>query len=258
MSHGSLPTIIQGGMGAGVSGWRLARAVSTNGQLGVVSGTALDVILTRRLQLGDPGGHVRRALDHFPIRDAAQGILDRYFIDGGKAADKPFRSKPMPVDKPSLHLEELLVVGNFVEVFLAKEGHDEPVGINYLEKIQVPTLPSLYGAMLAGVDWVLMGAGIPRTIPGIMESLAEGQPVELDIYVVGADRSENHGTRFDPQTFFGGSAPKLSLPKFIAIISSATLGTMLVRRSTGQVDGFVIEGPTAGGHNAPPPIERRR
>jgi NAD(P)H-dependent flavin oxidoreductase YrpB (nitropropane dioxygenase family) len=27
---------------------------------------------------------------------------------------------------------------------------------------------------------------------------------------------------------------------------------MLVRKATGRVDGFVIEGPTAGGHNAPP------
>ena len=50
-----LPVIIQGGMGAGVSSWRLARAVSSTGQLGVVSGTALDVILARRLQEGDPG-----------------------------------------------------------------------------------------------------------------------------------------------------------------------------------------------------------
>ena len=35
------PLIIQGGMGAGVSNWRLARAVSEQGQLGVVSGIAL-------------------------------------------------------------------------------------------------------------------------------------------------------------------------------------------------------------------------
>ena len=51
----TLPTIIQGGMGAGVSDWRLARAVSACGQLGVVSGTALDVIVARRLQAGDQG-----------------------------------------------------------------------------------------------------------------------------------------------------------------------------------------------------------
>ncbi|MEI8337559.1 MAG: nitronate monooxygenase, partial [bacterium] len=53
------PKIIQGGMGVGVSGWILARAVSFLGQLGVVSGTALDTVLARRLQLGDIGGHMR-------------------------------------------------------------------------------------------------------------------------------------------------------------------------------------------------------
>ena len=52
------PMIIQGGMGAGVSNWRLAQAVSMTGQLGVISGTALDTIFSRRLQLGDPGGHM--------------------------------------------------------------------------------------------------------------------------------------------------------------------------------------------------------
>ena len=45
MNRDSLPTIIQGGMGAGVSTWLLARAVSKAGQFGVVSGTALDLIL---------------------------------------------------------------------------------------------------------------------------------------------------------------------------------------------------------------------
>ena len=65
------PQIIQGGMGAGVSNWRLARAVSKQGQLGVVSGVALDIILARRLQDGDPGGHMRHALDHFPFPEMA-------------------------------------------------------------------------------------------------------------------------------------------------------------------------------------------
>ena len=50
------------GMGVAVSAWQLARAVSLTGQLGVVSGTALDLVLARRLQIGDPGGHMRRAL----------------------------------------------------------------------------------------------------------------------------------------------------------------------------------------------------
>ena len=252
MNRDSLPTIIQGGMGVGVSNWSLARAVSKAGQLGVVSGTVMDVILARRLQLGDVGGHMRRALENFPIPGVAQRILDRYFIPDGKPDDKPFRAKPVPNEKPSRHLAELLVAANFVEVFLAKEGHDGPVGINYLEKIQLPTLPSLFGAMLAGVACVLMGAGIPRAIPGVLDRLAQRQPVELRLDVQGAERGDEFTTSFDPNSFFGGESPDLARPDFLAIISSATLATMLARKASGRVDGFVIEGPTAGGHNAPP------
>jgi hypothetical protein len=69
------PEIIQGGMGVAVSGWRLARAVSMLGQLGVVSGTALDVVLARRLQLGDPTGDLRRAIRRFPDPAVAERVL---------------------------------------------------------------------------------------------------------------------------------------------------------------------------------------
>ena len=79
----------------------------------------------------------------------------------------------------------MTVLANFVEVFLAKEGHQGLVGINYLEKVQIPTLPSLLGAMLAGVDYVLMGAGVPRAIPGTLDRLAAGDAVQLKIDVSG-------------------------------------------------------------------------
>jgi NAD(P)H-dependent flavin oxidoreductase YrpB (nitropropane dioxygenase family) len=252
MHHQRLPIIVQGGMGVGVSGWRLARAVSRAGQLGVVSGTAIDVIVARRLQLGDPGGHVRRALDCFPFRDVGQRILDRFFVPDGKPADRSFRSQPIPTEQPNPRREELLVAANFVEVFLAKEGHGGLVGINYLEKVQLPTLPSLYGAMLAGVDFVLIGAGIPATIPGILDEFAEGRRAELKLHVHGKDGGGDFVMRFDPRAWFGAKAPRLRRPRFIAIVSSATLATMLARKSTGEVDGFVVEGSTAGGHNAPP------
>ena len=92
----------------------------------------------------------------------AARVLADHFIPGGKAPRAPFKLTPMPTLRSRRGLVELTVVANFVEVFLAKEGHEGPVGINYLEKIQLPTLPSVYGAMLAGVDYILMGAGIPR------------------------------------------------------------------------------------------------
>jgi nitronate monooxygenase len=248
----SEPIIIQGGMGVAVSSWELASAVARTGQLGVVSGTAIDAVLVRRLQLGDQGGHLRRALDEFPYPEMAKRILDRYYVHGGKPENTPFdRTMVLPA-KPTQEQQELAVVANFAEVFLAKENHDGLVGVNYLEKIQTPTLPSLFGAILAGVDYVLMGAGIPRTIPGILDGLVSGDPVELPLNVIGADSSDEFVVRFDPLEFTGGEIPWLERPKFIAIVASATLATMLARKSTGRVDGFIVEGPTAGGHNAPP------
>ena len=92
--RGSAPHVIQGGMGVAVSGWPLARAVSSVGQLGVVSGTALDVVCARRLQDGDTGGHVRRALAAFPVPRVAEWILAAYFVEGGIAPGEAYRPVP--------------------------------------------------------------------------------------------------------------------------------------------------------------------
>ncbi len=247
-----LPIIIQGGMGAAVSDWRLANAVSSQGQLGVVSGVALGAILARRLEVGDPGGHMRRALAAFPYADAAQRIVDKYFIEGGKAPDARFAVKPMAKMNTSRKIEELIVAGNFVEVFLAKEGHTNPVGINLLEKIQVTALQSIYGAMLAGVDYILMGAGIPRYVPGLLDRLAEGLDVELKVDVKGLTDEGDPYIRFSPRGFANGDVGTLKRPDFLAIVSSHVLARMLATKANGEVNGFVVELPVAGGHNAPP------
>ncbi len=252
MSEGTLPIIIQGGMGVAVSGWQLAKAVSLTGQLGVVSGTALDAVMVRRLQAGDPGGHIRRALSEFPLLEMSERIVHRYFLPGGKSSDVPFAAMKLLDELPLQEQLELIVVANFAEVFLAKEDHDGLVGVNYLEKIQLPTLPSLFGAMIAGVDYVLMGAGIPTAIPGVIDSLCEGKPVELPLRVCDAAPDDQYQTRFDPAEFACGQVPWLRRPMFLPIVASATLATMLTRKSSGAVNGFVVEGPTAGGHNAPP------
>ncbi len=246
------PMIIQGGMGAGVSNWRLANAVARTGQLGVVSGTAIDVILARRLQLGDPGGHMRRALAAFPVPALAEAVLARYFRLNGKGERAPFLAKPIHTAHPRAALQALTVVANFVEVFLAKEGHNGRVGINLLEKIQLPTLASLYGALLAGVDYVLVGAGIPLEIPGVLDRLAQHETVSIRLQVEGAAPDDDFRLSFDPKRLLGVDLPPLARPKFLAIIASVTLALTLKKRASGRVDGFIIEGPTAGGHNAPP------
>ena len=67
-----------------------------------------------------------------------------------------------------------------------KQGHDGLIGINCLEKSQMSTPAILYGAMLAGVDVVLMGAGIPREIPHLLDDLAAHHRGELSVDVLGA------------------------------------------------------------------------
>ena len=239
-------------MGVGVSNWRLANAVSRLGQLGVVSGTALDALFVRRLAEGDQGGHMRRGLDAFPFPEMARRIWQEYFMPGGKKAEEPYRLMPMHQRQEPRKLVELCIVSNFVEAFLAREGHSNPVGINYLEKVQLPHLASIYGAMLAGVGYVLMGAGIPLHIPGVLDAYAEQHSAEYKLAATGAAADFDTRMHFDPADYVEGSLPVLTRPKFLAIVSSNTLAATMLRRATGKVDGLVIESPTAGGHNAPP------
>jgi nitronate monooxygenase len=251
ISSNSLPQIIQGGMGVGVSGWQLASAVACCGQLGVVSGTALDTTLVRRLQDGDVGGHLRRAMAAFPIPEVSDVILRRYYCEGGRAPGQPYALAPMYMLRSGMKRQQLTVLASFVEVFLAREGHEGTIGINLLTKLQLPNLALLYGAMLAGVDYVLMGAGIPREIPAALDALSLHQTATLRLDVEGETPGTSTTITFNPQTIGADVSVPLKRPRFVAIVASHSLATTLARKSVGKVDGFVIEGPTAGGHNAP-------
>ncbi len=247
------PQIIQGGMGIAVSGWKLAKTVSQRGYLGVVSGTAINSVLVRRLQDGDPAGDMRRAMKAFPNQAVADKVLKTYFIEGGKADNVPYhRAALFSVNSP-LALLQLTVVSSFVEVWLAKEGHKGLVGTNLLEKVHLPNLPCLYGAMLAGVDYVIMGAGIPREIPGVLDLFAKHAKAGIKIPVSGSLPGEETISYFDPSVVMEGMpSGELKRPFFFPIVSSSVLAASLMKKSTGRVDGFVVESPLAGGHNAPP------
>lgn len=248
----ALPEIIQGGMGIGVSDWRLARAVSSLGQLGVVSGTAIDSVFVRRLQDGDPGGHMRRAMEKFPLPGVAVEALRAHFRPGGRSEGEPYRPLPLYRQAVTRAREQITMLAAFVEVHLAKEGHTGHVGMNLLTKVQLPNLATIYGAMLAGVDYILMGAGIPRDIPPALDALAAHQPASMPFDVAGPRTGAADQLTLDaPGHWEGASPPEVTRPRFLPIVASTSLATMLARKSRG-VDGFVVEGPTAGGHNAPP------
>lgn len=248
----TLPLVIQGGMGVAVSAWQLASVVARAGQLGVVSGVALDTVMARRLQDGDTDGDVRRALAAFPVPAVADRALARYFRPGGRPPGVPYTPVPRLALRQSTRGQELAILGNFVEVWLAKEGHSGLVGVNYLEKVQMATPAATYGAMLAGVDYVLVGAGIPREFPQLLDRLAGHLSVRLPVEVAGSGDGSSHVAGLDPVALLGEDLPPLTRPKFLAIVSAHILAAYLARDEHIRPDGFVVEGPLAGGHNAPP------
>jgi len=246
------PQIIQGGMGISVSNWKLANAVASRGQIGVVSGTAIDLVLVRALQDGDLDGARRRAMESFPDQGLASRIMESFYIEGGKAETASYMTKPMVGENPSVAVLELQILATYVEVYLAKEGHDGLVGVNFLHKIQTPILSCLYGAMLAGVDVVIVGAGIPLEIPKAIEGLGRNEAVSFGLHVKGSSTGAPYILKFDPKDVFGDHCPTPKVPYFFPIVSSVTLANLLVKKCGDGISGLIIEGLTAGGHNAPP------
>lgn len=248
-----LPEIIQGGMGIGVSGWQLAAAAARAGALGVVSGVALDTTMVRRLQDGDPGGHLRRAFEAFPSQEIAQSVLERYLNPNGRTPGQPYRLLARPSLAPRKERQWVSVLAAFAEIHLAKSaahGHGA-IGVNFLEKVQLGNPAAAYGAILAGVDTVLVGAGIPARFPEMLRRLARHERFELPVDVEGA-RDHHYSLAIDPLSLLGRPLVDLDPPSFLAIVSSHTLASFLARDALTRPDGFVVESPVAGGHNAPP------
>jgi len=119
--------------------------------------------------------------------------------------------------------------------------------------------------MAADVDYVIMGAGIPMEVPGILDKLAKNEDCKIVIDVDGSEDTETpvHYAHFSPKGFWekSGKAELASKdwkrPNFLPIVSSVMLAQAMLKRATGAgptkgIQGFVIEMPTAGGHNAPP------
>ena len=228
----------------------MAKAVANLGQLGVVSGTAIDSVIARRLQEGDEDGEIRWALSKFPDQKCVAEVLNRFFVEGGKGENASYLDVPKLSLSPIPFATKMLVIASYVEVALAKRGTEGVIGINFLEKVQLATPASVYGAILAGVDYILMGAGIPGDIPQLINDLVDGKDIQFKIKVEGADKQ--HFLGFDPAIINNVDPSTLHRPKFLAIVSSHILANYLARDVVTRPDGFVIEGPTAGGHNAPP------
>src|SRR5690606_23178704 len=90
----SAPQIIQGGMGVGVSSWRLARRVAELGRFGVVSGTGIDTVLVREFQPVDRYGRLRVFADDTDAEIWAW-LRVWFFVEGGVAEGTTYKWLPI-------------------------------------------------------------------------------------------------------------------------------------------------------------------
>lgn len=249
------PRLIVGGMGVYASSAELVKAavsVREKEVMGVVAGTGLTVIMVNRLQDGDP--QIKQALEAFCMPEMAEKIFSKYTpkakaLNGGHYLLPP---KPETLingsEEKKLELQKLLVLASFAEVWLARQGHNGEVGYNVLEKVQIPHLWELYGAVLGGANCVFMGAGMPYQMPDVLKRLANNEEASYRINVAGL--KETYETTFNPVDLIPEKYLKQNIrPEFMAIVSHDLLAKRLADKS--EVNGFVVEGPKAGGHNAP-------
>ena len=246
-----LPVIIQGGMGVGVSGWRLGRAVALAGQLGVVSGLGLDILLARRLQLGDPEDHLRRALARFPFPAVAEQIVDRYFVDGGIDPEAPSarcrdlrcaRAGTAP-NSPSPPTSS--------RSSSPRRGTAGSSASTSSRRSRSPTPASRLRRDARGRRLRTDGRRLPNRDPRPPRRLRGGTAGRRDDHDPGRRGAGHHRLSLDPGAL-RGPRPNSHDPKFLAIISSTMLAIYLAREVTDASDGFVVEGLAAGGHNARP------
>ncbi len=248
------PNIIQGGMGIGVSSWELARTVAINGEIGVVSGTCIDTVMIRELQEGDPH-HRRAAMRVYPDQEIVDDVIDRYYVEGGKDESEPYRLLPIHQFDPSIRSQRIMSLAAFTEVMMARADHHGSIGINLMAKLKRYSLACLYGAMLAGVTAIFIGAGIPLEEAKQIPVLAAGEPAQLKLDVdqsMAPASKESYHYRLDPDDLLP-DPPVITPPDFYPIVSTDALARILHRKLPDDlISGWVIERPTAGGHNAPP------
>ncbi len=257
------PDIFQGGMGVAISNWRLAGESAANGAVGIVSGAAIATVFCRRLQNGEMDSCLQQALAGFGDQQYVAETLDKYYIEGGRRPQQPYLTTPVFGKRNDSLAERLNVLATYTEVRRAQiyadslTGPDRsrsPIGINFLTKVEPPTPSSLYGAMLAGAEFIIMGAGIPADIPQALENLSRHEEAATPLNIVGASGSSSlkHKVTIDPRNYPKLAEMPLTRPPFIAIVASNSLAKFLSKEPQTAPNGFVIEGPTAGGHNAPP------
>lgn len=126
-------------------------------------------------------------------------------------------------------------------------------------------------AQLVVIEWLT--DLFPIASQGYLDNLAEHKTCAMQLDIEGKLPMKDDGSEtpidnptlvFSPRDFWEAAGKpemidtiKLARPNFLPIVSSVVLAQSMLKRASGKgptkgIDGFVIELPTAGGHNAPP------
>jgi NAD(P)H-dependent flavin oxidoreductase YrpB (nitropropane dioxygenase family) len=243
-----MPRLIQAGMGAHVSCAKLANITARLGALGVVSGVGLRHIIAEDVRTGDE--ETIRIARTFPFARYVEELLS--FAPGGSR-----HRKPVPMDTPDPARgalpKRLSAIAAYVEVMRARQGHRGKVGVNVMWKCALTVLPTLYGAMLAGADALLCGAGVPMELPDVVRSVRAGEDMVYQPLSGTGTHVRLAIAQDDPAPLLA----KFPVPKMIPILSNFAFCKRILDVWEREYGGarpfaFVLENHAAGGHNAPP------
>jgi NAD(P)H-dependent flavin oxidoreductase YrpB (nitropropane dioxygenase family) len=243
-----MPRLIQAGMGVRISSAHLANATSRLGALGVVSGVGLRHVVIEEVRAGNE--EVIEAARLFPLRPHVDELLE--FAPGGA---KHHRSAPMDVPDPerAARARRLSAISAYTEVVRARKGHRGKIGINVMWKCALTVLPTIYGAMLAGVDALLCSAGVPMELPSILRSIRAGE----DLSYAPLSGTGTHVCLEIASDQSASLLAEMQPPAMIPVLSNYALPKRILDVWEREHEGarpfaFVLENHQAGGHNAPP------
>lgn len=193
--------------------------------------------------MGDLDGSLRLVLEHFPYPAAARHVWQHFFVPGGKGDEQPFELVSQPHLEEGPALVELTVLANFAEVFLARQGHTGWVGVHYHDSARLALLPSLFGALLAGVDFLLVSAsGVAAVQPALRRLLAH-ESAALDVTLTDTDRLT---CGFDPHSLGSGHSPALRAPILLAVCETVDEAESVLT-GAGFDGGFIVQAPSGAG-----------
>ena len=242
-------------MGVAVSSWQLARTVGSRRRASASCPAPGSTSSSRAgCRTATPTATCAARSPRSRCPRSPHEVLDHYFVEGGR---DPRRQPYIAIPRPSLTRDAARpaahVVANFVEVWLAKEGHD---GLGRRELPREDPDDRRRGRRTArcspastSCSWAPASR---RTSRPLLTSSPSTAVASLPVDVAEALPDETWAVTIDPREVMRRRRCRRCAADLPRDRANHVLAQYLARDEVTRPDGFVVEAPTAGGHNAPP------